>query len=392
MRTLMLLVVAVLAVSATASRADSISIMLTAEVTDVDDPENILGGVLAVADIITGVYVYDTNTPDTNALPTGGDYLHTTAPNGITINAGGLVFRTDPDNVSFLVEIVNNHGAISRDNYLLRSHNNLPLANGAAVEHISWQLDDLTGGAVSSIALPTEPPVLADWTQVVGMGLEGCIILPTEDECTSRADSFAILAIVTSVAFGADADHDGVPDDQDNCPDTYNPGQENRDGDAHGDACDACPDDNPDDTDGDGACDSNEYCPNDPGKTGPGSCGCGTPDDDTDGDGVPDCDDNCPNDPNKTTPGTCGCGAADDDSDGDLVIDCVDNCPNVPNRDQADADGNGVGDACELSPAGQSGTCGCGAGSALLVPLMLTAMGWMRRRKPIRRTTAGNAG
>ena len=39
----------------------------------------------------------------------------------------------------------------------------------------------------------------------------------------------------------SDADVDGVPNDgTDNCPDDYNPGQENEDGDEFGDACDPC--------------------------------------------------------------------------------------------------------------------------------------------------------
>jgi hypothetical protein len=35
------------------------------------------------------------------------------------------------------------------------------------------------------------------------------------------------------------------------------------------------------------------------------------------------------------------------DNDGDGVADATDNCPNVANQDQADADSDGVGDACE---------------------------------------------
>jgi hypothetical protein len=149
---------------------------------------------------------------------------------------------------------------------------------------------------------------------------------------------------------------------------------------------DDCPDDADNDIDGDGICGDVDNCPNDANKSEPGVCGCGAAETDTDGDGTPDCADGCPNDANKTSAGTCGCGVADDDSDGDGIVDCLDNCANTPNPDQADADGNGVGDACDAPPAPQpAGDCGCGAGSALLVPLMLTAMGWMRRRKPVRR-------
>jgi len=38
----------------------------------------------------------------------------------------------------------------------------------------------------------------------------------------------------------------------------------------------------------------------------------------------------------------------DQDTDGDGIPDSTDNCPYVANPDQADADGNGIGDACEL--------------------------------------------
>ena len=96
----------------------------------------------------------------------------------------------------------------------------------------------------------------------------------------------------------------GVPDAEDNCPNDYNPNQEDDDADLVGNACDGCP--------------------NDSNKTDPGVCGCGTSDTDSDGDGTPDCNDNCPSDPNKTAPGICGCGVADTDTDNDGTSDCTD--------------------------------------------------------------------
>jgi hypothetical protein len=93
-----------------------------------------------------------------------------------TATAGGLTMQSDPSNVDFLVEIVNDHGTPGRDNYLLRSYNNLhnlPVALGNT--HISWQLDDDTSTALDSTDLPLLPPNLADFSQDFGFTMTGSL-------------------------------------------------------------------------------------------------------------------------------------------------------------------------------------------------------------------------
>jgi hypothetical protein len=121
-------------------------------------------------------------------------------------------------------------------------------------------------------------------------------------------------------------------------------------------------------------------CPDDPNKSTPGQCGCGTADTDSDGDGVPDCSDNCPTVHNPDQLDSNGDGIGDacsmtpPDADGDGVPDASDSCPRDYNPDQLDSNGNGTGDACEK--------CGWGFGPPMLMAscLMLPLLRRGRRR------------
>jgi len=116
-----------------------------------------------------------------------------------------------------------------------------------------------------------------------------------------------------------DSDQDGYDDDQDNCPETPNPGQQDADDDGMGDACDECPNDPDNDIDNDNICGDEDNCP----------LIANSGQEDADGDGIGDvCD-------------------SPQDSDQDGYDDDQDNCPETPNPGQQDADDDGMGDACD---------------------------------------------
>lgn len=82
---------------------------------------------------------------------------------------------------------------------------------------------------------------------------------------------------------------------------------------------------------------------------------CSLPD--GDGDGISNGMDNCPNtfNPNQADADGDGLGDAcdplnDNDYDDDGVYNDLDNCPDTPNPDQADLDGDGIGDVCDDNP------------------------------------------
>jgi hypothetical protein len=178
-----------------------ITIKIVAKIKDVHDPHTLLGGTIQIDDTITGKYIYDSGTPDSDLDPNFGLFEHTSSTFGIELKAGGFVFKTNQSNVDFQFIIGNNVNFYyyNQDIYIMASYNNLPLSNGIEVETIGWRLDDTTATALSSDDLPTTAPVLSNWTQNLGLIIWG-------RDPSDPYKTYELLADVTKATKGRTSD------------------------------------------------------------------------------------------------------------------------------------------------------------------------------------------
>jgi hypothetical protein len=151
----------------------AVTFTFTGKVAQMSDRGGVLDGSVQVGSSLAGTYTFDPETPDSNKDSTVGDYQHTVAGYGLLVKVGNYEFKTDPARVNFLLEVVDRP---ERDNYLLRSYNNVssgPRLPADAISHISWQLDDPTGKVLAGDAIPAGPPAPAAWQSDFGLTLDG---------------------------------------------------------------------------------------------------------------------------------------------------------------------------------------------------------------------------
>ena len=181
-------------------------------------------------------------------------------------------------------------------------------------------------------------------------------ILHTDDFNTQIADSWGGTDAGIWL-YQTDRDGDGYLDGEDNCPKIYNNDQLNYDEDIQGDSCDT-DDDNDNIIDTNDDCqygDKGWFSEPSTDHDGDG-CKDSTEDFDDDEDTIFDQNDLCPLGPvgwiSTTENDAESDGCEDVDTDGDGMVDQMDNCPSEVNSAQADLDVDGIGDVCDVDEDG----------------------------------------
>ena len=225
--------------------------------------------------------------------------------------------------------------------------------------------------------------------------VDGGDVIEESNESNNVVVSLPFEIINEEELYADDIDRDGVPNDQDGCPNTPGDSTMDRlgcqdadeDGYSNGGDVFIYEPTQWNDTDGDGFGDNNgpgdyngDACPNEPGvMAGTNGTGCPLWISDQDNDGVADSNDVCPGTPAGASVDALGCS----DSDGDGVDDSLDTCPATPTGtsvdvtgcpvDGTDGPGDGTGDADDTDNAQAGDTESASEESDTMLYIMVAA-------------------
>jgi hypothetical protein len=174
-------VLAMLLLSAPLAQAVPITIEISGEVTD--GYGSLWGGDIYEGALFTGVYTYDSSTPDTSERSDIGLYVHD-SPYGLNVSLGGFEFKTFQNHTGQFNITITDNGP-NADSYTIESNQNDLLSNEATVNTFFWSLHG-PDSMISSTQLPLDAPTVSQWpdnilfifgTDVLGNGylIEGTV-------------------------------------------------------------------------------------------------------------------------------------------------------------------------------------------------------------------------
>ena len=170
---------------------DLVSYSIDATITWVDDMGNALQGALTTGQNLNGTYTFNITTPDEDPSVEFGRYTHPAGSGefGFDFNAGGLNFKSDPNQASMQIELYNSS---YNDNYIANSFGfNVPLPSGATVTDMSIYMYDDSANLISSDQLSSSAPVIgtSGWYEIVISG-----------QSANGYDYFHINATINSIS------------------------------------------------------------------------------------------------------------------------------------------------------------------------------------------------
>lgn len=137
--------------------AEVVRVRVTARVSNIHDPSGLLAGKVALGQRLTGLYVYNTNTPNQSQFPeVNGDYRPYANEARMRFAVGSLVFESKQPTQGITISI-GSQAFGGTGHFMMASTDNKPVADGSTVNQMWMELRGL-GNVTESPALPTVAP------------------------------------------------------------------------------------------------------------------------------------------------------------------------------------------------------------------------------------------
>lgn len=192
--------------------AEVVRVRLTARVSNLNDPGNVLAGKVVVGQRVNGLYVYNTNTPNVSPYPNMGDYRPYANEGRVRFAVGSMVYESKQPTQGIGILIRPQDGGIT-GMFNILSNDNQPLADGTTVQHMQLVLDG-QGNVTESLALPKVAPVLQQYfTKEVVIGANapgGFYMITAQIEAAERVVPDAIVVSPASGTFAANQHFDAA--------------------------------------------------------------------------------------------------------------------------------------------------------------------------------------
>jgi hypothetical protein len=192
--------------------AEAVRVRLTARVTEVSDSGNVLAGKVVLGQRVTGLYVYNTNTPNQSPDPQWGDYQPYANEGRVRFAIGSLAFESNQPTQGIRIQVRPEQGGGSGQ-FIVASNDNKPLASGATVDFLWLELRG-QGNVTQSVALPSAAPVLTQYfikeAMINGSSPSGGYNIRVQIEAAERIVPDAMVVSPASGTFAANQRFDAA--------------------------------------------------------------------------------------------------------------------------------------------------------------------------------------
>ena len=192
--------------------AEVVRVRVTARVSSIDDVNGRLAGKVVVGQRLTGMYVYNTNTPNHSQWPDlQGEYRPFANEARLRLAVGSLVFESMQPTPGITIAVTPHTNGTGH--FIMQSQDNKPHTDGTNVDQMWMEIHGF-GNITESTALPAVAPVLQNYHQkrlsIITSSPAGSYSIGADIEAAEIIVPNAIVVTPASGTFAANQHFDAA--------------------------------------------------------------------------------------------------------------------------------------------------------------------------------------